>query len=140
MWGSPMTKINPLYLFAFFLFMALLMIYQSARLETKIVRQAETNAQTQTLGKRIASLKQQWKAPGEAQKRIDAVLGLKTVAPKVKTRQKEAGVYKVVVADLSAGELDKLCTKLLNEALPVKSLTLTRNGDKSVTAAWEFAL
>lgn len=135
-----MNKINPLYTLGFFVFMALLMIVQSVRLEEKIAKKAQENAATQTLGKRVASLKKQWNDPKEARKKIDSVLGLKLLAPKVKTHRKKGGTYKVVFQDLSASELDKMSTKLLNETLRVKSLKLTRNDDKNVTAVWEFAL
>jgi len=135
-----MNKINPLYVLGFFVFMALLMIMQSVKLENKISEKAQANAAMQTVGKKLASLKEQWQDPKAAQKKIDAVLGMKRLASNVKTREKKGGVYSVVVAGLSAGEIDTLSAKLLNETLNVKSLKLTRNGDKNVTAAWEFEL
>ena len=135
-----MNKINPLYALGFFVFMAVLMMIQGVRLEGKIAKKAQENAATQMLGKRVASLKKEWKDPQEAQKKIDSVLGLKLLAPKVRTREKKGGIYKVVLEELSANELDKMSAKLLNETLRVKSLKLTRNGDKNVTAAWEFEL
>lgn len=135
-----MNKINPLYVFGFFAFMALVMIVQSVRLEGKIAAKAQENAATQALGKRVASLKGQWKDPQEAQKKIDSVLGLKMLAPKVQTREKKGGTYKVVLQELSASEIDKMSGKLLNETVRVKSLKLSRNGDMNVTAEWEFEL
>lgn len=135
-----MNKINPLYIFAFFGFMAILMIFEGMKLEGKIAEQAQTNIQKQALGEKLQSLRQQWNDAQAAQKKIDAVLGLKQLADRVKTREKKADIYKVVVENLDAGEIDTLTAKLLNEAITVKTLSLTRNGDKNVTAAWEFAL
>jgi hypothetical protein len=135
-----MSKINPLYILGFFLFMALLMIYQNSAMEKKIALKAQENAATQMLGKKVAALKSQWKDPKAAQKRVDAVLGLRQLKSKVTKRQKKARVYYVTVSELSARELDTLSAKLLNETVIVKSLKLTRNGDRNVTAEWEFAL
>lgn len=135
-----MNKINPLYVFGFFAFMVLLMMFQSTRLEKRISSKAQANAQMQETGKKVASLQSLWKDPQAAQKKIDNVLGLRQLTPKVKTKEKKGGVYTVVVAELSAKEIDKLTAKLLNETVRVKSLKLTRNGDTNVTAEWEFEL
>lgn len=135
-----MNKINPLYIFGFFAFMALLMMYQSGRMENKISAKAQENAAAQILGKKIAALKSQWKDPEVAQKKIDAVMGLRQLKPKVETREKKGGIYHVVVNEISSSELDTMTAKILNETISVKSVKLTRNGDRNVTADWEFIL
>lgn len=140
MWVSPMNKINPLYIFGFFTMAALLMVYRSSALEADIAAQAQANAAMQAEGKMLAALKAQWKDPQAAQKKIDAVLGLRQLKNKVGTREKKAGVYTVELKALSARQLNTMSGKLLNEAVSVKSLKLTRNGDKNVTAVWEFEL
>lgn len=135
-----MNKINPLYIFGFFAFMALLMIYQGGRMENKISAKAQENAAVQVLGKKIAALKSQWKDPDVAQKKIDAVLGLSQLKRKIAKREKKGGIYSVVVNEISSSELDTMTAKILNETISVKSLKLTRNGDRNVTAEWEFML
>ncbi len=135
-----MNKINPLYIFAFFTLMAVFMIYENHRMEQKISARAQANAATQMLGEKVASLKSRWKDPGSARKKIDKVLGLGMFASKVKVRERKRGVYKVVVSELKAREVDTLVTKMLNETLTVKTLKIIRNADKNATVAWEFAL
>ena len=135
-----MNKINPFYILGFFVLMALLMMYENHHMEQKISAKAQANAATQILGKKVASLKSRWKNPKQAQKKIDAVLGLKQFSSKVRKRVKKSGVYKIEVAELNAREVDTLVTKLLNETVSVKSLKIVRNGDKNVTVDWEFAL
>lgn len=135
-----MNKINPLYIFGFFAMAAVLMVYRSSAIEADIAAQAQTNAGMQIEGKKLAALKAQWKDPQAAQKKIDAVLGLRQLKNKVDTREKKAGVYTVELKALSAQQLNMMSGKLLNEAISVKALKLTRNGDNNVTAMWEFEL
>lgn len=115
-----MSKINPLYVFAFFSFMAVVMMFQSGSLERKISQKAQQNAATQQLGKKIASMKNEWKDSKTALKKIDAVLNLKSLGAKVKSRERQGGSYKVVLAELNAREVDSLFAKLLNETVNVK--------------------
>ena len=135
-----MNKINPLYILGFFVLMAVLMMYENHRMEQKISAKAQQNAATQLLGKKVASLKARWKDPKAAQRKIDAVLGVKPFESKVTKRQKKNGTYKVRVAELDARAVDTLVTKLLNETVSVKSMKIVRNGDKNVTVDWEFVL
>ena len=135
-----MNKINPLYIFAFFTLMAVFMIYENHRMEQKISAKAQANAATQMLGEKVASLKSRWKDPEAARKKIDKVLGLRMLASKVTVRERKRGIYKVVVSELKAREVDTLVTKMLNETLTVKTLKIVRNADKNATVAWEFVL
>ena len=135
-----MNKINPLYLLGIFIAVALLMMYESWAMEKKISRKAQENAQTEMLGKKVASLKTRWKDPKKARSRIDAVLNMRPFASKAGERRYKSGVYKVTVKELSAQELDRLSAKLLNETVPFKRLEMLRNGDRNVTVTMEFAL
>lgn len=135
-----MNKFNPLYILGFFVFMAMLMMYQSARMESRISVKAQENAATQMVGKRVAALKSQWKDAQAAQKKIDAVFGLSQIKSKVTSREKRAGVYHIVVSEISGRDVDTITSKLLNETISVKSLKFTRNGDRNVTVDMEFAL
>lgn len=135
-----MSKFNPLYVFAFFAVAALLLIARSAGLESSISEQAQKNASTQRLGKQIAALKADWKDSTVARKKIDAVLGLRSLGARVKSRERSGGTYKVVMTDLNARELDTLFSKMLNETVSVKSMKWQRNGDQNVSVTWEFEL
>lgn len=135
-----MNKFNPLYVFAFFAVVALLLIARSAGLESSISEQAQKNASTQRLGKQIAALKADWKDSTVARKKIDAVLGLRSLGARVKSRERSGGTYKVVMTDLNARELDTLFSKMLNETVSVKSMKWQRNGDQNVSVTWEFEL
>jgi len=135
-----MNKINPLYLLALFAFAALVLVVQTNALEDRISRQAQENAATQKLGKKIMALKSDWKESAASAKKIDAVLGLRELSARVTSRERKGGVYKVVLSELNAREVDTLFAKLLNETLSVKSIDLVRNGDRNVSVTWEFSL
>lgn len=135
-----MNKINPLYTFAFFAIMALFMIFQSSGMDRKITEQAQQNAETELLGKQMGTLKARWKNTAEATRKIDSILTQKKIAGHVKSKVKKQNVYTVRVSELSGTQLDWLSAKILNETLPVKSITMVRNDDKNVTVDLEFAL
>ncbi len=135
-----MNKIHPLYILGFFVLMVFFMVYESARTEEKISLKAQENARTQLLGKKIASLKERWKDPAKARKKIDAILAAKPFAAKVRRREKKQGLYKIRIVELDARSLDRLTGKVLNETLTLKSMKMVRNGDKNVTVDLEFVL
>lgn len=135
-----MNKINPLYLLGLFSFAALVLIIQGGILEERIAQQAQENAATQKLGKQIAALKTDWKDSAASVKKIDAVLGLRELSTKVSSRERKRGVYKVVLSELDAREVDTLFAKVLNETVSVKSVNLVSNGDRNVSVTWEFNL
>lgn len=135
-----MNKINPLYTLGFFMLMALIMIYQSSAMDGKISDQAKKNAETELLGKKIMALKSRWKDSAEAQRKIDAVLAHRTLAPSVTKRSKKSGIYHVQLSELNGKALNRVSAKLLNETVPLKSIKMVRNGDKNVTVDMEFAL
>ena len=135
-----MNKINPLYLFAFLALVALFMVYQNTHVQSKIVLTAQKSAQIERVGKHIKVLKQQWKNPKRAQKRIDTILLQHAFKPHVVKKERKKGLYKIELKGLTALQLDKLVNKLLNEPLNVKKIKMTRNGDKNVSAYMEFNL
>ena len=135
-----MNKINPLYLFAFLVLVALFMVYQNSRIESKIVLTAQKNAQLERTGKHIKMLKQQWKNPKKAQRRIETVLSQHMFKKNVVKKERKKEIYKIELKELTAVQLDKLINKLLNESLSIKKIKMTRNGDKNVSVYMEFNL
>jgi len=135
-----MNKIHPLYLFGFLVMIALFMVYQNSRIQTKIVLTAQKNAQLERTGKHIKQLKEQWKNPKKAQKRIDTVLSQQAFKAKVVRKERKKEVYKIELKELAAAQLDRLVNKLLNESLNIKKIKMTRNDDKNVSVYMEFIL
>jgi hypothetical protein len=135
-----MNKINPLYLFAFLVLVALFMIYQNSRIQSKMLLATQKSAQLERTGKHIKTLKQQWKDPKKAQKRIDTVLSQHIFKSKVVKKERKKGLYIIELKELTEVQLDKLTNKLLNEPLSIKKIKMTRNGDKSVDVYMEFSL
>ncbi len=135
-----MNKIHPLYLFGFLVMIALFMVYQNSRIQTKIVLTAQKNAQLERTGKHIKQLKEQWKNPKKAQKRIDTVLSQQALKAKVVRKERKKEVYKIELKELAAAQLDRLVNKLLNESLNIKKIKMTRNDDKNVSVYMEFIL
>jgi hypothetical protein len=135
-----MNKIHPLYLFGFLVMIALFMVYQNGRIQTKIVSTAQKNAQLERTGKHIKELKEQWKNPKKAQKRIDTVLSQQVFRTKVVKKERKKEVYRIELKELTAAQLDRLINKLLNESLNIKKIRMTRNYDKNVSVYMEFTL
>ena len=135
-----MNKINPLYLLLFFALVALFMIYQTKRLESKTAVAVQHNTTLEKTGKQVHVLKEQWKDTKASQKRIDAILNQHQFKQKVVKKEKKKGVLHVQLDALSAAELDKLINKLFNESVSVKKVRMIRNADKNVTVSLEFNL
>jgi len=135
-----MNKISPLYLSVFLLLVALFMAYQNDHIESKIALTAQKSAQLERVGKHIKALKQQWKNPKKAQKRIDTILLQHAFKSHVIKKERKKGSYKIELKELTAVQLDKFINKLLNEPLSVKKVKMTRNSDKSVDVYMEFSL
>jgi Tfp pilus assembly protein PilN len=135
-----MNKINPLYLFAFLVLVVLFMVYQNSRMQSKIVLTAQKNIQLERTGKHIKTLKEQWKNPKKAQKRIDAILSQHIFKTKIVKKERKKEVYKIELKELTAAQLDSLVNKFLNEPLSVRKIKMTRNDDKNVSVYMEFIL
>ncbi len=135
-----MNKINPLYLFLFFAFVALFMAYQSSQTELKTAYAAQKNSQLERTGKQIMSLKDQWNNPQKAQKRIDSIISQRAFAKKITKKEHKKGKYRIEFKGLGAAQLDNLTTKLLNESLIINSLKIVRNNKKELIVVMEFAL
>jgi hypothetical protein len=132
------NKVNPIYLLAFFIFVALLMIYQNSKMQTKIIQTARESVEIEQDGSYIQGLKTRWKDSKTMQKRLDTVLS--RFSKQITSKENKRNVYTIKADSLDATQADKLINALLNEALVVQKLSLEKTSKTAVSMLVEIAL
>lgn len=135
-----MSKINPLYLLGFFLFVAVLMIYKTGNTQEKINHLTASNVQIEADGKQIKLLKERWKDSKLMKKRIDAIVTLNTFKNRVIKKEKKKNSYVIQLHELDQRTLDAFTNKILNEAIIVKKMEIERFSDSNASISMELGL
>ncbi len=133
-----MSKMNPLYMFIFFVIVAFLMVYKSVQTQNKIVTTARHNIQIEQDGSYIKALKDRWKNPKESQKRLENVLSKFT--KEITSKEKKKGVYIIKSKILNSRSADKLINALLNEAITFKKIKLEHTSKTTINMLIEVTL
>ncbi len=134
-----MNKINPLYLLVFFLLALVLMVYKVGNTESKILSGTQHIAHYEADGKQIEQLKNRWKEASLMQKRVETLLSHKPFAPFVSQKESIKGGYLIKLEGVDNVTLDTFVNKLLNEAVALKSLEITRASETNASVAVECA-
>jgi hypothetical protein len=135
-----MSKINPLYLLAFFVLATFLMIYKTTSTQDAIININENNIQKETDGKQIQVLKNHWKDSSVIQKRIEAILTHSTYAGKVVKKEKKRNSYVFELQELDERALDSFSNKILNEYIVIKKMNIQRYSDSNASVFMECSL
>jgi hypothetical protein len=135
-----MSKINPLYLLGFFLFVAVLMIYKTGSTQEKINDLTASNVQIEADGKQIQLLKERWKDSKRMQKRIESILSHHTFKNNVIKKEKKKNRYIFQLHELDQRTLDAFTNKILNEPIIVKKMEIERFSDSNASISLECSL
>ncbi|MEA2111652.1 MAG: hypothetical protein U9P71_06340 [Campylobacterota bacterium] len=135
-----MNKINPLYILIFFILVLLLMIVQNITMQNKIMEASQQISIIKKVGQEISSLKEHWKNPTQAKKNIDALLNNRTFKKSVTKQEKKSNLYKIALKDLNAVTLDKFMSKILNEYVVIKKISIDRVAEDKISIAMEIEL
>lgn len=133
-----MNKINPLYMLAFFIFIALLSFVMSYNQKIEIAQMAQKNALLEQEGEKISALKSQWSDAKKSKKRIDKVL--RRYSDYIGEKGIKKGIYFMELNNLDKRHLDGFVNTMLNESVTLKRLSIARISDKNATVVMECRL
>ncbi len=135
-----MNKINPLYILGFFVLVLVTMIIQNMSMQTKIAEASQQVSVIKQVGQEISALKKHWKDPTQAKKNIDLLLSNRAFKAKVTKQEKKANIYKIALKDMDAATLDKFMSKVLNEYVVIKKISIDRVAESKISIAMEIEL
>ena len=135
-----MNKINPLYVLAFFAFMAILMIVKSTSIQENIIEVAQKNALLESDGKYVSGLKSKWKDSKKSKKRVERVLFHSAFKDNIVSKNLTRGIYKIHLENLSVRTLDSFVNKMLGESVEIRSLQIDRMSDKNASLVMECVI
>ena len=135
-----MNKINPLYLLGAFVFAAVIIIYKTVSLETKIQNLRSANTHAKSYAKEIASLKEGWKERSKMLSRINKLLSHSAYAKSVTKKERRKNIFYIETKPLEKRALDTFVNKFLNERIAIKKLTIERKNANSASIKLECAL
>ncbi len=135
-----MNKINPIYILAFFVLVLIITIIQTNAIQREIVATTQLVSSIKQNGQEIASLKKHWKDSKQTLQRIEAILNQPPFKQKVVQKKRKANSYSLALHHLDAPLLDKFVSKMLNEYIIVKKITIERSSDTDISIAMEIAL
>lgn len=135
-----MNKLHPIYYLAFFVVVAIIMIYKVTATQQQIAILHQNNIANEALGKELLLMKERWKDAQKAQARLEGVLGNRSFKANVTKKDKKRNVYAVTLENLDGRTLDIFTSKLLNEYVTVKKISIERFSDSNASVSLECVL